>query len=279
MKKIIVAAVAALCAQAQAENFNGFSAGLSIGGSATRLKSDSILKSRLTISKGQYTRLTNYQFANPAVPTPAVVVDGELEDELDAASTASSNTSEEMITVPYSKFIEDGKDTLDENDQDNFLKMFGVSDFSSSKVNLVVSAFVGYTKSFSNNVYVGADVGLTYERLSGAARKIANVFGFSIDPRVGYKLNDTTGVYGKVSVGSQYLRGDVKDVFSRSIFFVTPTIGVEKYLTDKVSIRGEVGYKIQKLKFKDVEFRGMKLSNRKASRNAVTFSISSIFNF
>ncbi|CAO4844708.1 MAG: hypothetical protein CNLJKLNK_00723 [Holosporales bacterium] len=276
MKKIMVAAVAALCAHAQAESFNGFSAGLSIGSSATRIKSDSISKARISMSKEQYTRITGFQFGNAAVVDED---EGLVIQEGDAVSSVSSTEEEEMITVAFSKFVEDGKNTLDEHRVNHLLKAFGASDFSASKVNLIVSAFVGYTKSFSNNVYAGADVGFTYERLSGASRKIANVFGFSVDPRIGYKMNDTTGVYGKISVGSQYLRGDAKDVFSRSIFFVTPAIGVEKYLTDKISIRGEVGYKIQKLKFKAVEFHGMKLSDRKASRNAVTFSISSIFNF
>ncbi|CAO5677676.1 MAG: hypothetical protein NEHIOOID_00849 [Holosporales bacterium] len=143
---------------------------------------------------------------------------------------------------------------------------------SKSKTNLIASLFAGYTKSFASSMFAGADFGLTYERYSALASgdKGQNVFGIEFAPRLGYKFNETTALYGKVALGTQFMTKDMKTVYKSSSFFVTPAIGVEKAFNN-VSVRGEFGYKIQKLKFKNV--------SAEMKKNAFVLSFGAAYNF
>ncbi|CAO4840529.1 MAG: hypothetical protein CNLJKLNK_00266 [Holosporales bacterium] len=144
---------------------------------------------------------------------------------------------------------------------------------SKSKTNLMAALFAGYTKSFSANMFAGADLGLTYERFSalGAGDKAQNVFGVELAPRLGYKFNESTAVYGKIAVGTQFMTKEMKNNFKSTSFFVTPAVGVEKAFNN-VSIRGEFGYKIQKLKTKAA--RGVDLK-----KNAFVATFGAAYNF
>lgn len=288
MKKLVLAVVAALCTQSQvqAEGFNGFSVGLSVGASATRIKPNSIFDAKVSFKRSTLERIR----------VPAEEVNQEVRRELDqenqfmqggeqdfgqnievASSEGSQVGADEYINLTLKELLNGIPERQASAVLENYSKFYNA--FKSSKVTFAAAGFIGYTKSFSNNVYTGADLGLTYERLSGNGFKTTNIFGFSVEPRVGYKLNDTTGVYGKLSLGSQYISGEAKKIFYRSVFFITPAVGVEKYLTDKLSLRGEIGYKIQQLKFKEAKIQGVKIRNLKARRNAVTFLVSSVYNF
>lgn len=144
---------------------------------------------------------------------------------------------------------------------------------SKSKTNLTAALFAGYTKSFSANMFAGVDLGFTYERFSAvdAGDKAQNVFGVELAPRLGYKFNESTAVYGKIAVGTQFMTKDMKKDYKSNSFFVTPAIGVEKAFNN-VSIRGEFGYKIQKLKAKaagDADVR----------KNAFVLTFGAAYNF
>ena len=135
---------------------------------------------------------------------------------------------------------------------------------SDSKTNLLLSIFTGYTKSF-DNIIVGADVALSVETLNLNAAKLFKIptfktstkhrsLGLSINPRVGYKFDETTAAYFKMGLGFSNINFSKEDKdfgMKPTLFTVRPVLGVEKFFNENVSVRGEVGYKFEKINTKE----------------------------
>jgi opacity protein-like surface antigen len=134
---------------------------------------------------------------------------------------------------------------------------------STSKTNLLLNVFTGYTKSFDNMI-AGVDVALGYERLELDLAKLTASTNYStikpralsltVNPRIGYKFDETTAAYFKMGLGFSSINfsQDIKDAGVKpTVFVVRPVVGVEKFFNENVSVRGEVGYKFEKINTKD----------------------------
>lgn len=150
----------------------------------------------------------------------------------------------------------------------------GKQDKSKSKTTFLMNMFVGYTKTF-NNMFAGADFGFGYENagkvLQDSNKKVSSSSAF-LNPRVGYKFNEETGAYFKLGMAFNSYNFKKGESFKKGTFSWTPTAGVEKAFGN-VSVRGELGYRFEKLK-----------SNNKAvlkdmDKNAVVMTIGASYNF
>lgn len=160
---------------------------------------------------------------------------------------------------------------------------------TNKKTSFIGSLFVGYAKSF-NNMFVGLDLGLGFEGKSKVSDKDSNgtVVGtenlkpgvtFQMNPRVGYKVNDTMGAYFKLgmSVGKnewkyKTLTGVETVKGKKSVVSWTPTLGLEKAFGN-VSMRGELGYKLSGKKKVYDQYEGT------MKRNAVVMTVGVAYNF
>lgn len=149
---------------------------------------------------------------------------------------------------------------------------------STSKTGFIANVFAGYTKTF-NNMIVGADLGFGFvtHKINGASN---TPFNFSFAPRVGYKFNETTAAYGKVSLGYQMNRFSATDKahgYKNTNFVWMPAVGVEKFVNENVSVAGEVGYKVDKINLKTGSTAAANYKN--VSRNSVVLTIGANYSF
>lgn len=162
------------------------------------------------------------------------------------------------------------------------------------------SLFVGYVKSF-NCMFAGLDLGLGFEGKSKAKQTEDNVeysahlkpgVSFEMNPRVGYKFNDTMAGYFKLGMGVAKNEWKMKVVGidrevakgKRSVFSWTPTLGLEKAFGN-VSMRGELGYKMTgNKKIFTAANAGSAIANAavldtKMKRKAVIMTVGVAYNF
>lgn len=167
------------------------------------------------------------------------------------------------------------------------------------------SLFVGYVKSF-NCMFAGLDLGLGFEGKSKAKQTEDNVeysahlkpgVSFEMNPRVGYKFNDTMAGYFKLGMGVAKNEWKMKNPGGaevaqgkRSVFSWTPTLGLEKAFGN-VSMRGELGYKMtgNKKIFKTANMRqatpaanaiaNAAVLDTKMKRKAVIMTVGVAYNF
>jgi hypothetical protein len=167
-------------------------------------------------------------------------------------------------------------------------KTAGILNASQSKTNFLLNVLTGYTKSF-DNVIAGADLALNFEKISeipiensGSSFWLKNStsLGISISPRIGYKFNETTASYFKLRLG--YSRLDlpknIKDVgLKPGMIAFQPTVGVEKFSNENVSVRSEVSYKLEKINTEDVS--NAKFIVDSIKKNAVIATIGIVYTF
>lgn len=169
------------------------------------------------------------------------------------------------------------------------------------KSTIIGSLLVGYAKSF-NNMFVGLDLGLgfegkaNYDRKDAAGKKSGTVYlkpgvSFQMNPRVGYKFNDTMAGYFKLGMSVAKNEWKYKTLASveqaqgkRTVFSWTPALGLEKAFGN-VSMRGELGYKMtgNKKVFKTAN-TGNAAGNAivldtKIKRKAVVMTVGVAYNF
>ncbi|CAO5683119.1 MAG: hypothetical protein HEEMFOPI_00853 [Holosporales bacterium] len=162
---------------------------------------------------------------------------------------------------------------------------FSAQDTTNSQTNLLVRVFAGYTKTFGNMI-AGVDAGLGYERMNGwisgssaDVSKDVNNWSVSVDPRVGYKFNETSAIYAKLRIayntygidGSSWLLNT--NQISKNNWSYTPSLGFEKFVSSNASIRTEIGYEVSKFKLAN----NSALS--KASKNGVVASVGYAYTF
>ncbi|HCU07261.1 MAG TPA: hypothetical protein DIC42_06795 [Holosporales bacterium] len=168
------------------------------------------------------------------------------------------------------------------------------------KTSMISSLFVGYAKSF-NNMFVGLDLGLgfegkaNYDRKNAAGTKLGTVYlkpgiSFEMNPRVGYKFNDTMAGYFKLGMGVAKNEWKLKNLAGtetakgkRSVVSFTPTLGLEKAFGN-VSMRGELGYKMtgNKKVFKTATGTAAEQAatlDTKIKRKAVVMTVGVAYNF
>ncbi|MDP2193244.1 MAG: outer membrane beta-barrel protein [Alphaproteobacteria bacterium] len=173
----------------------------------------------------------------------------------------------------------------------NFNKLTSVVASNGNKYNknhtsFVGSIFAGYTKSF-NSMFAGLDLGLALESSSkqtfteqGTEVKVTFKPGvaFSFSPRLGYKFNDTMGVY--VKFGMSYAKNEAKvkqgnaaeQKGKKTEFLFTPALGLEKAFCN-MSVRGEVGYAMGR---KKAYIAG---NDNKFQRKGFVANIAGVYNF
>ena len=157
------------------------------------------------------------------------------------------------------------------------------------KTSFIGSLFVGYAKSF-NCMFAGLDLGLGfegkshYDRKNAAGVKVATVHlkpgvSFEMNPRIGYKFNDTMAGYFKLGMGVAKNEWKVKNLAGtevakgkKSVFSWTPALGLEKAFGN-VSMRGELGYKMTGNK------KVFDHSDSKVKRKAVVLTAGVAYNF
>lgn len=150
-----------------------------------------------------------------------------------------------------------------------------------SKTNFLISLFTGYTRTFDNMI-AGADFGINYEKISFKASGIDKLrsLGLSISPRIGYKFDETTAGYFKLGFGFSRINfnDNLKTIgFKPDMFSITPALGVEKFFNENLSVRGEVGYKFEKVKTKDNTIA--KISVDSVKKNAVVATVGLSYTF
>ncbi len=162
------------------------------------------------------------------------------------------------------------------------------------KTSVIGSLFVGYAKSF-NSLFTGLDLGLSfegkshYDRKNAAGTKIGTVhlkpgISFEMNPRIGYKFNDTMAGYFKLGMAVAKNEWTYKTAAGveqakgkRSVFSWTPTLGLEKAFGN-VSMRGELGYKMTGNK-KAFKTGNAAMLETKIKRNAVIMTVGVAYNF
>ena len=182
-----------------------------------------------------------------------------------------------------------------------FTENYGPVKSTQKKTSFIGSLFVGYAKSF-NNMFVGLDLGLGFEGKSkvndkDAAGRVDGTIhlkpgiSFEMNPRIGYKFNDTMAGYFKLGMGVAKNEWTYKTAAGveqakgkRSVFSWTPALGLEKAFGN-VSMRGELGYKMtgNKKVFKTAN-TGLAATNAamletKMKRNAVVMTVGVAYNF
>lgn len=182
-----------------------------------------------------------------------------------------------------------------------FTENYGPVKSTQKKTSFIGSLFVGYAKSF-NNMFVGLDLGLGFEGKSkvndkDAAGRVDGTIhlkpgiSFEMNPRVGYKFNDTMAGYFKLGMGIAKNEWKYKDTANaelakgkRTVFSWTPTLGLEKAFGN-VSMRGELGYKMTGAKkvFKTANTGNVagnaQALDTKVKRNAVIMTVGVAYNF
>ncbi len=165
---------------------------------------------------------------------------------------------------------------------------YGTEKSTQKKTSFIGSLFVGYAKSF-NNMFAGLDLGLGFEGKSKVNDKEDGIvvrtihlkpgISFEMNPRVGYKFNDTMAGYFKLGMGVaknewkvKELDGTELDKGKKSVFSWTPALGLEKAFGN-VSMRGELGYKMTGNK------KVFNNSNVKVKRKAVIMTVGVAYNF
>jgi len=141
---------------------------------------------------------------------------------------------------------------------------------------LLVGILASYTRSFEN-MFVGGDVAVElnlYKKKEGS-EKSQNSKTLSLAPRVGYKVDETMGIYGKMAVGFNSYNLPNDSDFSKSTTSFMPAIGLEKAISNEFSIRGELGYRFEKLKVKNEAKHLIK----SAKMNGVVVTVGASYNF